>query len=127
MKTLIKTDKAPAAIGPYNQAVEVNGMIYTAGQIPLDPATGQLVDTSFADRVHQVMKNLQGILAAAGSDFSKVVKATIFVTDLGQFAELNAVYAEYFPEDIAPARSTVQVAALPLGTDVEIEMIALKD
>lgn len=127
MKTTIKTDKAPAAIGPYNQAVEVNGMIFTAGQIPLNPATGELVDTSFGDRVHQVMKNLSGILEAAGSDFTKVVKATIFVTDLGQFAELNAIYAEYFPEEIAPARSTVQVAALPLGTDVEIEMIAYKD
>jgi len=126
MKSTIKTDKAPAAIGPYNQAVEVNGLIYTAGQIPLDPKTGKLVDSSFEDRVHQVMKNLRGILEAAGSDFTRVIKSTIFVTDLGQYAELNAVYAEYFPEDIAPARSAVQVAALPLGTDVEIEMVAYK-
>lgn len=125
MKTTISTENAPAAIGPYNQAVEVNGLIYTAGQIPLDPATGQLVDTSFADRVHQVMKNLKGILEAAGSDFSKVIKATIFVTDLGQFAELNGIYAEYFQGE-APARSTVEVAALPMGTDVEIEMVAHK-
>ncbi|MCF7808516.1 MAG: RidA family protein [Candidatus Marinimicrobia bacterium] len=125
MKTTISTDKAPAAIGPYNQAVEINGLIYTAGQIPLDPATGKLVDTSFTDRVHQVMQNLQGILEAAGSDFSKVVKTTIFVTDLGQYADLNSVYAEYFEHE-APARSAVQVAALPMGTDVEIEMVAHK-
>ncbi|MCF7822957.1 MAG: RidA family protein [Candidatus Marinimicrobia bacterium] len=126
MKTIISTDKAPAAIGPYNQAVEINGMIFTAGQIPLDPETGVLVSSSFADRVHQIMKNLQAILNEAGSDLSKVVKTTIFVTDLGHYAELNAIYGEYFNGENAPARSAVQVAALPLGTDVEIEMVAHK-
>ncbi|NQT62660.1 MAG: RidA family protein [Candidatus Marinimicrobia bacterium] len=126
MKNIIRTDAAPAAIGPYNQAVEINGLIYTAGQIPLDPGTGKLVETSFADRVYQVMNNLKAILEAAGSDFSKVVKTNIYVTDLGQYAELNRIYGEFFPGDDAPARAAVQVAALPLGTDVEIEMVAYK-
>ncbi len=126
MKNIINTTNAPAALGPYNQAVEINGLIFTAGQIPLDPATGKLVETSFADRVHQVMKNLEAILAEADSDFSKVVKTNIFVTDLGKYAELNAIYGEYFPGDDAPARAAIQVVALPLGTDVEIEMIASK-
>ena len=126
MKNIIRTDAAPAAIGPYNQAVEINGLIYTAGQIPLDPATGKLVETSFSDRVYQVMNNLKAILEAAGSDFSKVVKPNIYVTDLGQYAELNRIYGEFFPGDDAPARAAVQVAALPLGTDVEIEMVAYK-
>lgn len=126
MKTVIRTQKAPAAIGPYNQAVEINGLIFTAGQIPLNPDTGELVNSSFSDRVNQVMHNLQAILEAAGSDFSKVVKTTIYLTDLGQYAELNSIYSQYFPADNAPARAAVQVAALPLGTDVEIEMIAHK-
>ncbi|MBT4034711.1 MAG: hypothetical protein HOB84_12805 [Candidatus Marinimicrobia bacterium] len=126
MKNIIRTDAAPAAIGPYNQAVEINGLIYTAGQIPLDPATGKLVETSFADRVYQVMNNLKAILEAADSDFSKVVKTNIYVTDLGQYAELNRVYGEFFPGADAPARAAVQVAGLPLGTDVEIEMVAYK-
>jgi len=126
MKNIIRTDAAPAAIGPYNQAVEINGLIYTAGQIPLDPTTGKLVETSFADRVQQVMHNLKAILEAAGSDFTKVVKTNIYVTDLGQYAELNRIYGEFFPGDDAPARAAVQVSALPLGTDVEIEMVAYK-
>jgi len=126
MKNIIRTDAAPAAIGPYNQAVEINGLIYTAGQIPLDPATGKLVETSFADRVYQVMNNLKAILEAAGSDFTKVVKTNIYVTDLGEYAELNRIYGEFFPGDDAPARAAIQVAGLPLGTDVEIEMVAHK-
>lgn len=126
MKNIIRTDAAPAAIGPYNQAVEINGMIYTAGQIPLDPKTGKLVESSFADRVYQVMQNLEAILEAGGSDFSKVIKTNIYVTDLGQYAELNRIYAEFFPGDYAPARAAVEVAGLPLGTDVEIEMVAYK-
>ncbi|NQV29975.1 MAG: RidA family protein [Candidatus Marinimicrobia bacterium] len=126
MKRIINTEKAPAALGPYNQGVEINGFIFTAGQIPLDPATGKLVDTSFGDRVYQVMNNLQAVLEAGGSDFSKVVKTTIFVTDMGNYGEVNKIYGEFFTSDHAPARSAVQVAALPLGTDVEIEMIAHK-
>lgn len=124
MKKVVRTDAAPAAIGPYNQAVVYNGLIYTAGQIPLDPTTMKLVDTSFEDRVYQVMHNLKAILEAAGSDFSKVIKSTIYVTDLGQYADLNRIYAEFFTGDDAPARSAVEVAGLPLGTDVEIEMVA---
>ncbi len=126
MKQIIRTPNAPAALGPYNQAVEVNGLIFTAGQLGIDPATGKMIDTSFGDRVYQVMKNLKAILEAAGSDFSKVVKTNIFVTDLGNYAELNKIYGEFFPGDDAPARAAIQVAALPLGTDVEIEMIAHK-
>lgn len=124
MKTIVKTDRAPAAIGPYNQAATIGDLIYTAGQIPLNPATGKLVEGSFAERVEQVMKNLEAILAEAGSDFSKVIKTTIYVTDLGQYGVLNEVYGRYFEEATAPARAAIQVAGLPLGTDVEIEMIA---
>ncbi len=124
MKTIISTPAAPAAIGPYNQAVVSNGMLFTAGQIPLDPSTGELVSGSFQDRVHRVMANLAAILSEAGSDFSKVVKTNIYITDMGLFPELNAVYGEYFAAENAPARATVQVAALPLGTDVEIDVVA---
>ncbi|MCF6238511.1 MAG: Rid family detoxifying hydrolase, partial [Candidatus Marinimicrobia bacterium] len=95
-------------------------------QIPLDPATGKLVETSFGQRVYQVMHNLEAILQEAGSDFSKVIKTTIFVTDLENYAELNKIYGEFFAGDQAPARSAIQFAGLPLGTDVEIEMIAYK-
>ncbi len=126
MKRIISTAKAPAALGPYSQGVEFNGLIFTAGQIPLDPATGKLVETSFGQRVYQVMHNLEAILQEAGSDFSKVIKTTIFVTDLENYAELNKIYGEFFAGDQAPARSAIQVAGLPLGTDVEIEMIAYK-
>jgi len=126
MHHIIRTKQAPAAIGPYNQAVEYNGLIHTAGQIPLDPETGKLVTGTFADRVDQVMRNLQEILTAAGSDFSKVIKTNIYVTDLAAYAELNQVYGKYFTAEQAPARAAIQVAALPLGTDVEIELIAHK-
>ena len=124
MKDIISTSDAPAAIGPYNQAVKLGNLLFTAGQIPLNPATGQLVEGGFPDRVRQVMHNLQAILEAGGSSFERVVKTTIYVTDLSTFAELNRVYAEFFSETTAPARATVQVAGLPLGCDVEIEMIA---
>jgi 2-iminobutanoate/2-iminopropanoate deaminase len=124
MKKIVSTSAAPAAIGPYNQAVILDGMVFTAGQIPLNPETGKLVEGDFEDRVLQVMENLKQILAAAGSDFSKVIKTTIYVTDLGLYGDLNKVYGRFFPAETAPARSAVQVAALPLGTDVEIEMIA---
>jgi len=125
MKTIIETDKAPRALGPYSQAVEYKGMIYTSGQIAIDPATGKMVDGDFAARVHQVMHNLAAVLEAGGSDFTKVIKSTIFVTDLSKFAVLNEIYGAYVSAS-KPARATVQVAALPLGTDVEIEMIAHK-
>lgn len=123
MKTIIQTESAPQAIGPYSQAVEFSGIIYTSGQIPIDIKTGKIVTGDFSARVHQVMRNLSEVLKAAGTDFSKVLKATIYVTDLEKFGELNAIYSEYVGES-KPARATIQVAALPLGSDVEIEMVA---
>jgi len=125
MKTIIEIDKAPKALGPYSQAIEYDGLIYTSGQIAINPETGKIVEGDFAARVHQVMHNLATVLEAGGSDFSKVIKTTIFVTDLSKFAVLNEIYGGYVSAS-KPARATVQVAALPLGTDVEIEMIAHK-
>lgn len=120
----IATDAAPKAIGPYAQAVKANGFVYTSGQIPLDPATGNLVEGTFEDHVHRVFRNLQAILTGAGTDFSRVVKATVYVTDLGNFQTLNTIYAGYFG-DHKPARTTVEVPALPKGATVEIDLIAL--
>ncbi len=125
MKNIVSTDQAPAAIGPYSQAVEVNGTIYTSGQIPLDPITGEMVGTTATEQANQVLANLQAVLKAAGAGLDHVVKTTIFMTNLAEFANVNAVYAEYFPSN-PPARSTVQVAALPKGALVEIEAVAIK-
>lgn len=121
---IISTNKAPAAVGPYSQAVQIGEMIYTAGQIPLVPETGQLVDGDIQAQTKQVMQNIINVLTAAGSSLSKVVKTTIFVTDLGDFSKINETYGSFFGE-APPARSTVQVAALPLGADIEIEVIAV--
>jgi 2-iminobutanoate/2-iminopropanoate deaminase len=120
----VSTPDAPAAIGPYSQGVKAHGFVYTSGQIALDPATGSLVEGSFEDQVHRVFRNLQAILIAAGSGFDRVLKATVYVTDLGNFAALNAIYASYFG-DHKPARTTVEVPALPKGAAVEIDLIAL--
>lgn len=120
----VSTPDAPAAIGPYSQGVKAHGFVYTSGQIALDPATGNLVDGSFEDQVHRVFKNLQAILRAAGTDFDRVVKATVYVTDLGNFGALNTIYASYFG-DHKPSRTTVEVSALPKGAAVEIDLIAL--
>ncbi|HEV7241634.1 MAG TPA: RidA family protein [Thermoanaerobaculia bacterium] len=120
----VSTPDAPAAIGPYSQGVKAHGFVYTSGQIALDPATGSLVAGSFEDQVHRVFRNLQAILIAAGSGFDRVLKATVYVTDLGNFAALNAIYASYFG-DHKPARTTVEVPALPKGAAVEIDLIAL--
>ncbi|HVE70978.1 MAG TPA: RidA family protein [Thermoanaerobaculia bacterium] len=120
----ISTEDAPKAIGPYSQGIRANGFVYTSGQIPLDPATGDLVGGPFEDQVHRVFRNLQAILTAAGSDFSRVIKATVYVTDLGNFATLNSIYASYFG-DHKPARTTVEVPALPKDATVEIDLIAL--
>lgn len=122
---VIATDQAPAAVGPYSQGVQCADFVYTAGQIPLDPATGQLVQGSIEDQTRQVLKNLQAILAAAGCGMSDVVKTTVFIMDMGDFKAMNAVYAEFFP-GAPPARSTVQVAGLPLGARVEIEAVAVR-
>lgn len=120
----VATKDAPQAIGPYSQGVKVPGFLYTSGQIALDPATGNLIESSFEDQVHQVFRNLQAILKAAGSDFSRVVKATVYVTNLGNFQTLNGIYASYFG-DHKPARTTVEVPGLPKGAAVEIDLIAL--
>ena len=123
-KKAINTDKAPAAIGPYSQAIAVNGVVYTSGQLGLDPATGKLVGDDVEVQARQVMKNLEAVLGAAGVLFADVVKSTIFLADLQDFAKVNAIYQEKFLND-PPARSTVQAAALPLGALVEIDMIAV--
>jgi 2-iminobutanoate/2-iminopropanoate deaminase len=120
----VASDDAPKAIGPYSQAVKANGLVFTSGQIALDPATGNLMDESFEAQVHRALKNLEAVLHASGSDFSRVLKATVYLTDLANFQTLNQIYAEYFG-DHKPARSTVGVAQLPKGAAVEIDLIAL--
>jgi len=120
----VRTDKAPAAIGPYQQAIKANGVIYTAGQIPIDPATGQLVSGGIRAEARQALENLKAIVEAAGSSLERVVKATVFLKTMDDFAALNEVYAEYFSA-AKPARSTVAVAELPRGALVEIELVAL--
>ncbi|MFO7986728.1 MAG: RidA family protein [Desulfatiglandaceae bacterium] len=124
MRHTIETDQAPRAIGPYSQAVRAAGFIFTSGQIPLDPGTGKIVAGGIGNQARQSMENIRAILTAAGSDFSQVIKATIFLADIKDFAAINEVYSGYFPAD-PPARSAFQVAALPMGALVEIEMIAL--
>jgi 2-iminobutanoate/2-iminopropanoate deaminase len=123
-REIIATDKAPAAIGPYSQAVRVGDLVFTAGQVPLDPATGQLVEGGIENQTRQSLTNVRAILEAAGTSLGNVVKTTVFLADMGEFKAMNGVYAEFFP-DAPPARSTVQVAALPLGARVEIEAIAV--
>jgi 2-iminobutanoate/2-iminopropanoate deaminase len=126
MKKIIYTDKAPAPIGPYNQAVLVNHTLYTSGQIALDPSTMELVLETIEIETTQVMNNMKAVLEAADMDFSNVVKSTIFISDMNDFAKINAVYGSYFSEEFAPARETVQVAKLPRNVNVEISMIAIK-
>lgn len=123
MPTIVSTEKAPRAIGPYSQAVISGDLIYTSGQIALDPATQQMVQGDIRAQTERVMENLSAVLEAAGVGFENVVKTNIFVVDLGDFATVNEVYGKRFPRS-PPARSTVQVAALPKGARVEIEMIA---
>lgn len=120
----IFTASAPAPIGPYNQAVSSDGLVFCSGQIAIDPVAGKLIDGDVAAQTHQVMRNIEAVLAAAGSTFADVVKTTIFLVDMTDFAIVNPVYAERFAGGIAPARSTVAVAALPLGARVEIEAVA---
>jgi 2-iminobutanoate/2-iminopropanoate deaminase len=120
----VATNKAPKAIGPYSQAVKVNGFLYTSGQIALDPATGNLVEGDFAAQARRVFENLSGVLREAKTDFKNVVKANVFLTDLANFQTLNTIYAEYFG-DHKPARTTVGVSQLPKGAQVEIDLIAV--
>lgn len=124
-RRVIATPSAPAAIGPYSQAIVVGGGIFCSGQIPLDPVTGQMVEGSVSDQARRVLENLKAVLEGAGAVMGDVAKVTMFLTDLAHFHEVNQVYAEYFP-DAPPARSTVQVSALPRGALVEIEAIAIQ-
>ena len=125
MSTVIQTNQAPAAVGPYSQAIDCGSFVFCSGQIPLVPETGILVEGGLEPQAHQMFANIRAVLAAAGLDFSNVVKTTVFMTDLAQFADFNAIYAEYFPGN-PPARSCVQVAALPKGALVECEVIAMR-
>ncbi len=127
MKKIIHTDKAPAPIGPYNQAVLSGNTLYTSGQIAIDPATGELrLGNSIAEETRLVMENMKAVLAAADMTFEHVVKTSIFISDMHNFAEINGVYGQYFSEETAPARETVEVANLPKFVNVEISMIAIK-
>jgi 2-iminobutanoate/2-iminopropanoate deaminase len=126
MKTIIYTDKAPAPIGPYNQAVLVDNTLYTSGQIALNPTTMELVLDTIEIETTQVMENMKAVLEAANMTFADVVKASIFISDMNDFAKINTVYGSYFDEKTAPARETVQVAKLPRNVNVEISMIAIK-
>jgi len=125
MKKILFTDKAPAPIGPYNQAVLKGDTLYTSGQIAINPTTGELVTSTIEAETEQVMQNMKAVLDAAGMTFEHVVKATIFIMDMNDFARINAVYSTYFNEKTAPARETVQVACLPKNVNVEISMIAI--
>lgn len=127
MKKIITTSKAPAPIGPYNQATLIKGTLYISGQIPIDPATGELVSGDIKAETKQSMENLRAILDEAEMTFEDVVKTSIFISDMNQFGQINEVYASYFNADTAPARETVEVANLPKFVNVEISMIAVKD
>lgn len=126
MKKIIETANAPEAIGPYSQAVFVNGFLYISGQIPINPQTGRLVE-GVEKETHQIMKNLRAILQEAGMDFSNVIKSTIYLKNMDDFSTMNEIYASYLEAGHYPARETVQVACLPKNVDVEISMIAYKD
>ena len=126
MKKIIFTKEAPAPIGPYNQAVLVNGTLYTSGQIAINPTTGELILDSIENETKQVMENMKAVLSAAEMDFNDVFKATIFISDMNNFTRINAIYGAYFNEETAPARETVEVACLPKNVNVEISMLACK-
>lgn len=123
MKKIISTTDAPKAIGPYSQAIRSGNMLFTSGQIAINPSTNEMIAGDIKAQTEQVMKNLEGILKAAGMSFANVIKTTVFLADMKKFAEMNSVYAKYFPEN-PPARATVQVAKLPKDAEIEIELIA---
>lgn len=125
MKTIIETSNAPAPIGPYSQAVLSGNTLYTSGQIAIDPTSGNLVMDSIENETHQVMKNMKEVLSKAGMTFDNVIKTSIFISDMDNFSQINAVYAQYFTDKF-PARETVEVARLPKDVNVEISMIAVK-
>jgi len=124
VKQIIKTSHAPAAIGPYSQAVKAGGFVFASGQIPIDPQTGEFVPGGIAEQTEQVLRNLNAVLEATGSGLDQVVKTTVFLADMNDFAAMNEVYGRYFSEDAPPARATVQAARLPRDARVEIEVIA---
>jgi 2-iminobutanoate/2-iminopropanoate deaminase len=121
---VISTDKAPAAIGPYSQAIEANGMVFCSGQIPIDPATGAFVEGGIQEQTRQVLTNIKNLLEAAGTGMDKVLKTTVFIKNMDDFAKMNEIYAEFFPKGFYPSRSAVEVARLPKDVLVEIETIA---
>lgn len=123
---IVTTEKAPAAIGPYSQAVSAGGMLYVSGQIPLDPASGEIAEGGVAGQTKQVLENLKAVVSAGGGDMSRVVKVTIYITDMGQFSVVNEIYGSYFSEPF-PARACVQVSALPKGVEVEMDAIVQID
>jgi 2-iminobutanoate/2-iminopropanoate deaminase len=125
MKKVISTTKAPSAIGPYSQAIEMNGFVYTSGQIPIDPATGTIVEGGIKEQTRQSLLNVRAVLEEAGLTMAHVVKTTVFMADMNDFADMNGVYAEFFAEPF-PARSAVAVKSLPKGALVEIEVVATK-
>lgn len=124
MKKIVSSAAAPKAIGPYSQAVVINGMAYLSGQIPLDPATGKLIEGGIEQQTERVLENLKAVLEAAGASLASVVKTTVFLKDMAEFPKMNEVYSRYFPED-PPARSTVEAAKLPRDVNVEIDCIAI--
>ena len=123
-RTIIATEEAPGAVGPYSQAIAADGFVFTAGQVPINPASGEVEAETIEDQTRQVLTNVDAVLRAAGSGLDRVVKMTVFMTDLADFQAMNGVYAEFFPSN-PPARSAVQVVALPLGVQVEMEAVAL--
>ena len=124
MKKAINTDKAPLPVGPYNQAVMVKNTLYISGQVALNPTTNELIQGSINEESHQIMKNIESILKEAGLDFKNVVRSKIYLTDMSNFSKVNEVYGSYFEKGHEPARTTIEVSGLPLGVDVEIDMIA---
>ena len=126
MKKIISTENAPKAVGPYSQAVWANDLLFISGQIPIDPSTGKFVSEDVKEQTKQVLKNLGSILQEAGMDFENIVKATVYLADMNDFAAMNEVYASFFEKDF-PARAAFQVVKLPLGAKVEIEAIAVRD
>lgn len=125
-KEIIRTAKAPAPVGPYQQAVAVGNLVFASGQIPLDPASGAVLNGSVEEQTQRVLENLKAVLEAAGSSLGQVVKATVFLRDMNDFSAMNSVYSKYFEEATAPARSTIQVARLPKDVAVEIEAVAAR-
>ena len=125
MKKAINTNKAPLPVGPYNQAVMVKNTLYISGQVALNPTNNELIQGSINEESHQIMKNIESILKEAGLDFKNVVRSKIYLTDMSNFSKVNEVYGSYFEKGYEPARTTIEVSGLPLGVDVEIDMIAV--